>query len=109
MVERPRSREQCANGPRPCPWVGCKYHLYIDVNERIGSIRYNFPGTALEDIRDSCALDVAAEEGCTLDEVGAVMNLTRERIRQIEEMALEKLGEKDDLKKLTTDEGEPDA
>ena len=33
---------------------------------------------------ESCALDVADNLGCTLDEVGKAINLTRERVRQIE-------------------------
>jgi hypothetical protein len=40
---------------------------------------------------DSCALDVADRGGTTLEDVGAIMNLTRERIRQVEVKALAKL------------------
>lgn len=28
---RPRTVADCANGPRPCPWVGCEHNLLIDV------------------------------------------------------------------------------
>src|SRR5579862_8754179 len=28
-VERPRTRADCANVARPCPWVGCKHNLYL--------------------------------------------------------------------------------
>jgi hypothetical protein len=40
---------------------------------------------------ESCALDVADRGGTTLEDVGAIMNLTRERIRQVEVKALAKL------------------
>src|SRR5262245_15015702 len=30
--DKPRFRAECAEGPRPCPFVSCKYHLYIDVS-----------------------------------------------------------------------------
>src|SRR5688572_33201287 len=40
---------------------------------------------------ESCALDVADLGGTTLQDVGAIMNLTRERIRQVEVKALAKL------------------
>jgi hypothetical protein len=40
---RPRDRGQCATGARPCPWVSCKFHLYLDVNPETGSIKLNFP------------------------------------------------------------------
>lgn len=31
----------CIDRPRPCPWVGCKHHLLLDVNEATGSITLN--------------------------------------------------------------------
>jgi hypothetical protein len=40
---------------------------------------------------ETCALDVADRGGTTLEEVGAIMNLTRERIRQVEVKGLAKL------------------
>src|SRR4051812_43658731 len=32
LDERPLRRADCANGPRPCPLVSCRHHLYLDVN-----------------------------------------------------------------------------
>ncbi len=40
---------------------------------------------------ETCALDVADRGGITLEEVGEIMNLTRERIRQVEVRGLLKL------------------
>ena len=89
--EKPRMREECENGPRPCPYVSCKHHLYIDVSARTGAIKLNFPDLEVWDLGESCALDVADRGGTTLEDVGAIMNLTRERIRQVEVKALAKL------------------
>jgi len=89
--EKPRTREECENGPRPCPFVSCKHHLYIDVSARTGAIKLNFPDLEVWDLGESCALDVADRGGTTLEDVGAIMNLTRERIRQVEVKALAKL------------------
>lgn len=84
LAARPRTRADCKDTPRPCPWAGCKYHLYLDVNPRTGSIKLNHPGLELEDLEHSCALDLADIGGATLDVVGQHMNLTRERARQLE-------------------------
>ena len=88
---RPRSRADCANGPRPCMFVSCKHHLYLDVNPDTGSIKLNFPDKELWELPETCALDVADRGGITLEEVGHIMNLTRERIRQVETRGLVKL------------------
>lgn len=92
--ERPMSRGDCQHGPhaeRPCPFVSCKHHLYLDVNERNGNIKLNFPDVEVWDLPETCALDVADRGGITLEEVGAIMNLTRERIRQLEDLSLARL------------------
>lgn len=67
----PRTRAECADGPRPCPAQTCRHHL-----------------------DGECVLDLAAAGGMTLEEVGAKMGLTKERIRQIEIGAIAKLRER---------------
>ncbi len=90
-VERPLERVECKGMPRPCPFVSCKHHLYLDVNQETGSIKLNFPDLEPWELKESCALDVADRGGITLEEVGEIMNLTRERIRQVEVRGLLKL------------------
>jgi hypothetical protein len=90
-ADRPRTRADCHGETRPCPWVSCKHHLYLDINPDTGSIKINFPDLEPWEMRDTCALDVAERGGSTLDEVGEVTNLTRERIRQLEVRGLLKL------------------
>lgn len=106
-VERPRQRVDCANGARPCPFVSCKHHLFLDVSARTGAIKLNFPDLEVWDMTETCALDVADRGGTTLEEVGAIMNLTRERIRQVEVKGLAKLQSLDDMEALRdyVDEG----
>ncbi len=90
-IPRPSTREACAQEHRPCPWVACKHHLYLDVNPETGSIKINFPDLEPWELNETCALDVADRGGITLEEVGEIMNLTRERIRQVEVRGLLKL------------------
>lgn len=91
--QRPRTRAECENSPRPCPWVGCRHHLAIDVSTD-GSLKLMFPKAVpegLEHLADTCALDVADRGGMGLEDCGDRLNVTRERIRQIEAKALRKL------------------
>lgn len=103
---RPRTRADCVDGPRPCPWVSCKHHLYLDVDPETGAIKLNFPDLAVDELEETCALDVAEEGGpdsvrgrstleagglLELDAIGHLMNLSREGVRVIEDGALRKL------------------
>ena len=82
--DRPKTRADCRDMPRPCPYVSCKHHLYLDINPRTGSIKLNFPDLEPWELAHTCALDVAEEGARTLEEIGEITNLTRERVRQVE-------------------------
>ena len=104
---KPHTRVECVDGPRPCPYVSCQHHLYLDVSARTGAIKLNFPDLEVWEMNETCALDVADRGGTTLEDVGAIMNLTRERIRQVEVKALAKLEALKDMASLRefVDEG----
>jgi len=89
--DRPKSRSDCVDGIRPCPFVSCKYHLYLDVKVETRSIKLNFPHLEVWEMEHTCALDVAENGGLTLEEVGHILNLTRERVRQVEVAGVDKL------------------
>src|SRR5258707_13829037 len=84
-------RESCKSMPRPCPFVSCSHHLYLDVNPETGAIKLNFPHLEVWEMAETCSLDVADRGGITLEEEGAILNLTRERIRQVEVRGLAKI------------------
>ncbi len=82
--DRPQTRADCARVPRPCPFVGCKWNLYLDVSKN-GSILFNNKKCEPWEVTGpSCALDVADAGQHLLEEVGSAMNFTRERARQVE-------------------------
>jgi hypothetical protein len=87
-AERPRNRTECASGPRPCPWVSCRYNLYLDVNPS-GSIRVNLP-IAVEQMTESCVLDFD-ERPQSQDQIGELFGLSRQRVQQIEQETLARL------------------
>jgi sigma-70-like protein len=90
-VDRPAARHECSQMHRPCPFVSCSHHLYLDVNPETGAIKLNFPHLEVWEMAETCSLDVADRGGITLEEVGAILNLTRERIRQVEVRGLAKI------------------
>lgn len=64
------------------------------MNPNTGSLKLNFPHLEVHEMAHTCVLVVAGGvdgEGLTLEEVGEILNLTRERIRQVEVRALLKL------------------
>lgn len=91
-VARPTTRADCEGGERPCPFVACRHHLYLDVSAKTGAIKLNFPDLEPDELEVSCALDIAGLGEATLDQIGDAMNLTRERVRQLEARALAKVG-----------------
>lgn len=102
LPEKPKTLGECHSRglgtlENPCAYLSCKWNLALDVDLRTGSIKMNFPeaedGSAVDvrEIGETCSLRVADRDGLTLEEVGAIMNLTRERVRQIETKGLERI------------------
>lgn len=87
--ERPSTRKECPE-QRPCPFVGCRHNLHLDAMDS-GSIKFNYPGQEVGAIKGNCVLDLADAGTMTLEQVGLLLGITRERVRQIEIRALEKL------------------
>jgi hypothetical protein len=87
---RPRTRADCARIPRPCPFALCRHHLALEVSHA-GGLKENFPGVEFYELEETCSLDVAERGGLTLEAVGRLVNVTRERLRQMETAALLKL------------------
>lgn len=98
----PQTRGDClpggSNAARPCRWITCKWYL-----PRMS------PSPKF-----TCALDVADLGGMTLEDVGELMGVTRERVRQIEEKASRRIAkndahyQRDKLKKLVEDAPTPE-
>lgn len=86
---RPRTRGDCLKGgpdeQRPCPWITCAYHPYIEISDR-GRVDVDVSA-----MKNTCVLDVADDDGATLEEIGDMFGVTRERIRQLEESGLRRL------------------
>lgn len=85
-VRRPHARGKCKDGPRPCPWASCRYHLEV---ERLGVLRRQ-PGDPL-DLRADCALDGTERDGMTDSGSGRLFTIRREGVSLIADRALARL------------------
>jgi hypothetical protein len=100
----PASRSECRNGERPCPYVRCKWHLWLVLGSDRPGRRYDgrTPPTALrpawleDPMPPCCTLDIA-ERAESLDDPGSIRELAAaiglkpSRIHDIIATALEKL------------------
>lgn len=84
---RPKTRGDCKDGPRPCPWVGCRYHMYLEVTED-GGLRFS-TWLQPEEMTESCVLDIADRGELEAVSVARVLGSCRQRIEQIEKKAVE--------------------
>lgn len=66
-----------------CPWVHCRYHLYLEVVNKGRSLRIVFPDQEPTELAKPCLLQVLQGGAMLLSEIGEVQNLTRERTRQV--------------------------
>lgn len=94
-LARPVTRADCQDGPRPCPWVSCRYHLAIDVEgERVVStFRPDEEGDPdLFAMPETCALDVADRardeahlggQELGLDEIAKILGIRKAVVKQI--------------------------
>jgi hypothetical protein len=74
--------------PGPCPWVSCQYHLLwahpLMVRKiRLEKISDDAVVDFIEAMPETCVLRMAARDGMNLQEIGLVLGMTRERIRQL--------------------------
>jgi sigma-70-like protein len=110
-VLQPVTRANCVDGPRPCPWTSCRHHMLVEGELRGRDAVERSPAwapgcrihpaargartleEALVSLPASCALDVvdANPDGLSLEELGRLLSVTRERARQLEDIGLRKL------------------
>jgi hypothetical protein len=93
------------NEARPCPFVRCQFHTYVDVNED-GALKLNFPGMALDDprIRYTCAIDAANDQAAKgpkapprdFVELGRLLNMTGAGSKKIIKQAEARMREEAD-------------
>lgn len=83
-LRRPRVRRSCLpggwNSARPCPFVGCRHHLYLDINPDNGSITVRFPNLYPWELEESCSLDVAERGGMGIPPLAPLLAVSRQGV-----------------------------
>ena len=83
-LRRPRRRASCLpggwNSRRPCPFVGCRHHLYLDVNPDNGSVTVRFPQLYPWELEETCSLDVAERGGMGIRELAPLLAVSRQGV-----------------------------
>ena len=82
MKDRPTYRHQYAGGARPCPWIGCNYHLIWTVS-KIDQMSDDKILKVLSEMPETCTLDVADKGGLSFRKLAIALGLSRSRAMQL--------------------------
>lgn len=78
---------QCRTVAGPCQHTECRYHM-----DNTGDVGVHVARASSKRVTsEACALDAAEHGPLKLDEIGERLGVTRERVRQIEKQAREKI------------------
>lgn len=112
---RPRTRDECREGIRPCPFIACRHHLAVDDNGEDGRERINHAMVeAIEDADDAspcdfdtCALDVAERGESTVYEISDYAAIWHSNVDPALQSAMEKLSRDPTVAQAARDMGIP--
>lgn len=92
---RPTTRGDCVDGPRPCPFVGCRYHIWLEATQ-FGAIVTQQDGKlqGMHNMRFTCVLDAAEQGPLPVKQIGRLLGVKKERLRQMERVATARLKKK---------------
>lgn len=91
-VVRPITRKDCANVPRPCPYVSCRWNTYLDLLDD-GTLVLNWGRLEPDQVPawGSCVLDIADDGGISEETLMQVLGLSASEVSEVYEGALRKL------------------
>jgi len=91
MSNTPKTRADCPATDQPCDNILCRYHLWVDDFHRQDGTPDSRKSRAWGDPSRTCALRFADRGPLTLEFVGRITGITRERIRQLEARAIREI------------------
>lgn len=101
---RPASRGECMPLERPCPFVACRHHLFLEVKP-CGSISFPFGKdlSALETMPQTCALDAAEQGAWPIDDVAEALRLSRNGVRQLLDKGMANVGVSEKVRTMASE------
>ncbi len=87
---RPRRRNHCRNGIRPCPFASCQFNLLARVDPD-GLAHWRQPDRLPWQAEETCALDVAERGGCGDQDLAALLGVRPAAARLVVQRAEHKL------------------
>lgn len=78
--ERPKRRQDCKNGIRPCPFITCKYNLLLD---RYSYDQLENDDSLWDDGKPSCVLDEADKGGLTFKTISYNLRMNLDSVRKL--------------------------
>lgn len=109
VLQRPKTRADCRDAVRPCPWVSCRHHLFFELTTE-GKIRCPWRDDGIDWANEekateafaellvnytgpTCVLDVTEQhpDGLQLQEIADRLGVDVTRIERSQQSALEKL------------------
>jgi hypothetical protein len=113
LLGRPARFPDCRTRGLGTPALSCRHHLFLEVLPS-GEVRLTFPEREPHELPETCALRVATREGVRdacpgghlpLSTIGALLNITPERARQLEAAGLKRLRARDDVREAGKEAG----
>jgi hypothetical protein len=98
IPRRPRTRADCREGLRPCPYASCRHHLLAEVSP-VGTL-FARRGEDPAALPESCSLDVADRGQHSEREVAAILGVSHARVLQLTARALKKASKSRQLREL---------
>lgn len=84
---KPTYRNSCLSFPRPCCFITCSFHmLWAFHSHELKNLFTHSDDDIVNhlfSLKATCVLDIADKGGVTLEEIAIVLDVSRERIRQI--------------------------
>lgn len=100
---RPLQRADCVAGPRPCPWIGCRWHMCWEQREIkrmiLSDTHPRLAAAMIMDMDQTCVLDVCDEPNSERS-LGRALGVTHQAVAQALKRALDNLRWSEDRRTL---------